>query len=98
VPRLILTAGAVRGLERCRRFLEDKPPAAARRAGADIGRHLSLLESSPAIGRPFPDPPLRELVIPFGDAGYVALYRHEPGDDAVYVLAFRHQREAGYPQ
>ncbi|ERJ19415.1 plasmid stabilization system protein [Salinisphaera shabanensis E1L3A] len=41
-------------------------------------------------------PELRELVIPFGDAGYVALYRHAPGDDAVYILAFRHQKEAGF--
>jgi hypothetical protein len=41
-------------------------------------------------------PELRELVIAFGDSGYVALYRHEPTADAVYVLAFRHQKEAGY--
>jgi hypothetical protein len=26
----------------------------------------------------------------------VALYRHEPAEDAVYVLAFRHQRGAGF--
>ncbi|WP_369774281.1 hypothetical protein [Thioalkalivibrio sp. ALE19] len=39
---------------------------------------------------------MRELVIAFGDSGFVALYRHEPADDAVYVLAFRHQKEAGY--
>ena len=52
-----------------------------------------LLEMAPDIGRPFPEmPELRELVIAFGDSGYVALYRHEPADDAVYVLAFRHQR------
>jgi hypothetical protein len=38
----------------------------------------------------------RELVIPFGNSGYVALYRYEPGDDAVLILAFRHQKEAGY--
>lgn len=41
-----------------------------------------------------PEP--RELVIIFGNFGYVALYRHEPAADAVYVLAFRHQKEAGY--
>lgn len=41
-------------------------------------------------------PELRELIIDFGQSGYIALYRHEPSDDAVYVLAFRHQREAGY--
>jgi ParE toxin of type II toxin-antitoxin system, parDE len=39
---------------------------------------------------------LRELVIAFGDSGYVALYRYDRDDDAVYVLAFRHQREAGF--
>jgi hypothetical protein len=60
-------------------------------------RQFTLLETQPAIGRPLPDyPELRELILPFADAGYVALYRYEPADDAVYVLAFRHQREAGY--
>jgi len=39
---------------------------------------------------------MRELVIGFGASGYVALYRHEPAEDAVYVLAIRHPREAGY--
>lgn len=49
------------------------------------------------MGRPFPElPELRELVISFGDSGYVALYRFDPTADAVYVLAFRHQKEAGY--
>jgi len=53
--------------------------------------------NGPDIGRPFSEmPELRELVIAFGDSGYVALYRHEPAADAVYVLAFRHQKEAGY--
>nr|WP_269147108.1 hypothetical protein [Sphingomonas melonis] len=37
------------------------------------------------------------MVIGFGSSGYVALYRHDLADDAVYVLALRHQREAGYP-
>ena len=56
-----------------------------------------LLERHPEMGRPFSGAPeLRELVIPFGETGYVALYRHEPANDAVYVLAFQHQREAGY--
>jgi hypothetical protein len=49
-----------------------------------------------AVGRPLPDSPeLRELIIPFAGSGYVTLYRNEPADDTVYVLAFRHQREAG---
>jgi plasmid stabilization system protein ParE len=85
------------GLARCRQFLSGKAPEAARRAGQAIQQQFLLLEKSPDIGRPFPEAPeLRELVIPFGDTGYVALYRHEPADDAIYVLAFRHQKEAGY--
>ncbi len=67
------------------------------RAGAVIEHHLALLETSPKIGRPHPDlDELRELVISFGDLGYVALYRYEPEQDTVYVVAFRHRKEAGY--
>lgn len=84
-------------MERCRRFLKDRAPEAARRAGQAIDRQFQLLKTTPDIGRPFPEAPeLRELLIAFGDSGYVALYRHEPADDAVYILAFRHQKEAGY--
>ena len=97
MPRLIITEGAAEGLERCRRFLAAKALEKARRAGQAIERQFLLLETAPDIGRPLPEmPELRELVIAFGDSGYVALYRHEPADDAVYVLAFRHQKEGGY--
>jgi plasmid stabilization system protein ParE len=97
VPQVIVTEGAAEGLERCRRFLAAKTPEAARRAGQAIEQQLLLLETAPDIGRPLPEmPELRELGIAFGESGYVALYRYEPADDAVYVLAFRHQKEAGY--
>jgi len=97
VPQVIVTEGAAQGLERCRQFLTGKAPEAASRAGQIIDRQFLLLEKTPDIGRPLPGlMELRELVIAFGDSGYVALYRHQPADDAVYVLAFRHQKEAGY--
>jgi len=97
LPQIIVTEGAAEGLERCRRFLVAKAPEAARRAGQAIERQLLLLATAPDIGRPFPEmPELRELVTAFGGSGYVALYRHEPAADAVYVLAFRHQKEVGY--
>jgi plasmid stabilization system protein ParE len=97
VPRVIITEAAGLGLERCRRFLAARNRQAVRRAGQAIARQFALLETHPDIGRPFPElPELRELVIGFGDSGYVVLYRHEPEADAVYVLAFRHQKEAGY--
>lgn len=85
------------GLERCRRFLVAKNSRAARRAGRAIERQFTLLETNPDIGRPLADlPDLRELVIPFGGSGYVALYRHETNSSMVYVLAFRQQKEAGH--
>jgi plasmid stabilization system protein ParE len=97
VPRIVITEGAAAGLERCRQFLAVKAPGAAKRAGQAIEQQLILLETAPGMGRPIPEMPLlRELVIAFGDSGYVALYRHERDDDAVYVLAFGHQKEAGY--
>jgi len=97
MPRVVITEGAVQGLDRCRWFLIEKSPQAAQRAAQTIGNHLHLLESGPEIGRPLDDlPELRELIIPFGDSGYAALYRFEKSRDTVYVLAFRHQKEAGY--
>lgn len=97
MPRLIITEGAADDLERCRQFLTARAADAARRAGQSIERQFKLLETAPDIGRPVYDAPeLREILIAFGDSGYVALYHHEPADDAVYVLAFRHQKEAGY--
>jgi len=97
VPRVIITEGASQGLEHCRQFLATKNPFSVKRAAQIIERQFALLETTPDIGRPLPDlPVLRELVINFGDSGYVALYRHEPADDVIHVLAFRHQKEAGY--
>lgn len=97
MPRVIITEGAVRGLQRCRRFLVEKNPQATLRAGQVIEQQFALLETEPEIGRPFDDlPELRELIIPFGDSGYLALYRLDVTTDSVYVLAFRHQKEAGY--
>jgi len=67
------------------------------RAGQAIEHQFALLETEPEIGRPFDDlPKLRELVIPFGDSGYVTLYHFNIKTNLVYVLAFRHQKEAGY--
>lgn len=97
MPRVIITRGAADGLERCRLFLSDKSPLAAKRAGKVIATQFTLLETTPDIGRPLDElPDIRELIIAFGESGYVALYRHIPENDMVYILAFRHQKEAGY--
>lgn len=38
----------------------------------------------------------RELIIPFGSTGYVALYEIRPAGQLVVVHAVRHQREEDY--
>jgi plasmid stabilization system protein ParE len=82
-----------------RRFLEDRSAAAAKRAGRCIERAFELLETHPEAGRPWPDQPeLRELPVSFGVSGYLALYRYDSETNSVYVLAFRHQKEAGYQE
>jgi len=97
VSRVIITEGAAQGLERCRQFLAAKKTQATRRAGQAIARAFALLETDPDIGRPLHDlAELRELVIAFGDTGYIALYRHDVKTTSVYILAVRHQKQAGY--
>lgn len=97
MPQLIITEGALQGLERCRHFLKDKAPEAEQRAAQAISEKLLMLETNPHAGRPLDDAPdLREIIVEFGDTGYIGLYRFEPGENAVYLLAFRHQKEAGY--
>ena len=77
-------------------ILIDKNPSAAGRAQRAIRRAMRLLEFSPfSCRKADSDPLLRELVIPFGHAGYVALFRIEDAR-TVTVLAIRHQRESDY--
>lgn len=56
---------------------------------------LQILEASPYLGRPTADG-FRELVIGSGARGYIALYVYDPERDAVFVVAGRSQKEAGY--
>ena len=97
MSRVIVTEGAAQGLERCRKFLAEKNPRASKRAAQVIKQHFFLLKENKNIGRPLHDfPELRELVIEFGDSGYVALYRKDELMNVIYILAFRHQRECGF--
>lgn len=57
---------------------------------------IAFLETSPFACRKAGNSPfLRELVIPFGHAGYVALFEIVDGS-CVIVGAVRHQREDDY--
>lgn len=75
-------------------FILEHDPGAANRAREAIGKGIDLLRDFPFTCRKAsPDSPfLRELVIQFGAAGYVALFEIEDGE-TVTILAARHQRE-----
>jgi plasmid stabilization system protein ParE len=77
------------------KFLRQKSPSAAGRASEVIKKSVHILADHPSIGRAVVDmsEEYRELLIPFGDSGYVVRYRIEQNE--VIVLAIRHQKEAG---
>jgi plasmid stabilization system protein ParE len=95
--RVRYTRAARDDLRRLFRFVLDKDQQAARRAREAIAKSVELLCEFPfSCRKAVPDNPfLRELVIPFGAAGYVALFEIED-DRTVTILALRHQREDDY--
>lgn len=99
VPRLIVTEGAVTGLERCRQFLAIRgvrDPDGAYAAKLVIEDAFDRLQQGTAITRPDIDPACRILVIPFRKAGYLVQVRPDLANDVIYVTAFRHQLEQSF--
>lgn len=79
-----------------RELERDGDPAVADRALEAIQSGAQTLSFSPFTCRKVgPDPFIRELVIPFGHTGYVALFAID-GKDTVTICAVRHQREDDY--
>lgn len=96
-----LTREALEDLQRLESFLIDTALEHGdldlpERALAAIRSEFRILERNPFTCRiAFDDRLERELVIPFGAAGYVALF-HIISDREVVVSAIRHQREDDY--
>ncbi|HEY6721452.1 MAG TPA: type II toxin-antitoxin system RelE/ParE family toxin [Burkholderiales bacterium] len=88
---------ALDDLERFCDFLAESDPRAASQTIDLILDAVAILERHPLMGRPV-EADLRELVISRGKSGYVALYRYDGQRERVLLLAFRHQREAGYAE
>lgn len=78
-------------------FLLEKDLAAAEGALEAVRNGVELLALSPFSCRKAGagNPLLREIVIPFGASGYVALFEIE-GPSTVTIVAVRHQREDDY--
>lgn len=95
--RVRFTLEAKADLERLYGFLVEHDVEAAERALDVIDRAWTILEEFPFSCRKSEDsnPFVREIVIPFGSAGYVALFEIED-QESVTVLAIRHQLEDDY--
>ena len=96
MAQVIYTSEALDDIERVFAFLAGRDPYSANAAVSAIRNAISILSEHPLIGRTM-EGQLRELVISFGNTGYLALYRFRPELDEVRVLALRHQRELDYP-
>ena len=95
MARLIYSERALADLERLTDFLLETDTSAALETVELIEEAVTLLGRHPLVGRPV-EHDLRELLISRGRSGYVALYSLEDEQDAILILAIRHQREAGY--
>jgi plasmid stabilization system protein ParE len=95
--RVRFTEEAKDDLERLYLFLLERDLDSAERALDAVTSAIRLLEFSPFSCRKARsvNPFLRELIIPFGAAGYVALFEIE-AERTVTVVAVRHQREEDY--
>jgi plasmid stabilization system protein ParE len=95
--RLRLAPRAADDLQRLFDFLAVHDLAAAGRVRAALAQAFEFLQTFPfACRKATPEHPfLREMVISFGQAGYVALFEIDNAD-TVTVLAVRHQREDDY--
>ena len=92
--RVRYTRAAREDLLRLYAFLLESDISAAEHALDTIEKSVELLRSFPfSCRKPDLDNPfLREMLVSFGAAGYVALYEIED-DRTVTILALRRQRE-----
>ncbi|NDZ15782.1 plasmid stabilization protein [Variovorax sp. WS11] len=100
--RVRFTREAAKDLERLYDFVIDRELerggdlTLAERAIEAIENGVATLSFSPFTCRKAGDSPfIRELVIPFGASGYVALFEIE-SSDSIAIAAVRHQREDDY--
>jgi plasmid stabilization system protein ParE len=96
MPQIILLPDAQRDLLRLGAFLREKDLEAASRVGPAIKTSLRRLAQFPESAPVSPHPPVRQLLIPFGQAGYLAGYVYDEAVDTVFVVSIRHEKAMPY--
>ena len=94
MPQVKIAPTARRDIQRLLDFLQPKSLESAKQAAVAISRTSKLLEMQPFIGREVEGTVHREILVTFGNSGYVMRYTIK--ETHVLVTAVRHQREAGY--
>ena len=96
MSQVIIAQTALADIARLREFLRLKEAEAAQEAGKAIIHAVLSVRHFPERGRnaDWLGENYREPAIKFGGTGYIAIYRIDV--PKVFVLAVRHQKEAGY--
>jgi toxin ParE1/3/4 len=85
--KIIFSPQAIADLESAVRYIAQDKPAAAVRVGHALIDRVSILESFPLIGSPYPKRPgVRRLV----SRPYVIFYRPRLKEDCVDILRYWH--------
>jgi len=98
---VIVSPEAQEDIERLQEFwIQAAGPDVANKAIDTIVKALDFLLTFPHSCRnakaQVSDKPCRELIIPFGSSGYLALFEIQEEAKRVAILAVKHQRESDY--
>ncbi len=95
MAKVVYAARSLDHIERAFQFLRDKNPDVALDAVTAIQSAVDNLAAHPLVGHRV-EGELRELIISYGQTGYVAFYRFVVSRKEVRILAIRHQRKLGF--
>ncbi|HEX9474923.1 MAG TPA: type II toxin-antitoxin system RelE/ParE family toxin [Steroidobacteraceae bacterium] len=95
MAQVVYSRRSLAQIGRALEILRQQNPAAAPSAASAIQSAVEHLTLHPLLGRRL-EGELRELVISYGQTGYLALYRFVVSGDEVRLLALRHQRDVGF--
>ena len=96
MPReVVWLPSAAKDVARLRKFIQVNNPTAAQHAASRIKHAVNLLRENPEVGRPVEELlAFRDLVIPFGNNGYVLRYQDD--GQRLVIVRIRHSREEGF--
>jgi plasmid stabilization system protein ParE len=97
MPQIIISNNARNHLKKIYDFLEKSDKESAKEAIKTIKQGLHYLKKMPLMGRILEEnKSLNELIIKYGNSGYIVLYHYNEIIDQVVILAIKHQKELDY--